>query len=126
MNHLSQVVIRPPLLLLPTLCPSLPPFPAAQQFIDAVDYLHSHRVAHRDVKLDNIVLDSQKPPRVKVCDFGFAKNWDTEANMHTQVGGWVVGWGREVGFRAQILGFVRGEEVSGSYVLRQVLAWSGI
>ena len=56
-----------------------------------MDYLHSHRVAHRDVKLDNIVLDSQKPPRVKVCDFGFAKNWDTEANMHTQVGLYVCG-----------------------------------
>ena len=57
----------------------------AQQYIDAVEYLHSHRVAHRDLKLDNIVLDGHRPPRIKVCDFGFAKNWDDESNMFTQV-----------------------------------------
>jgi len=56
------------------------------QFLSAVEYLHNHRVAHRDLKLDNIVLDGSKPPRIKVCDFGFAKNWDREANMFTQIG----------------------------------------
>lgn len=56
-----------------------------QQYINAVEYLHDHHVAHRDLKLDNIVLDGHKPPWIKVCDFGFAKNWDEEANMFTQV-----------------------------------------
>ncbi len=59
----------------------------AQQYISAVEYLHNHHVAHRDLKLDNIVLDGNVPPRIKVCDFGFAKNWDSEANMFTQVRG---------------------------------------
>ncbi|MEW5307987.1 MAG: hypothetical protein WDW38_000382 [Sanguina aurantia] len=57
-----------------------------QQFLFAVEYLHSHHVAHRDLKLDNIVLDDQVPPRIKLCDFGFAKNWDEDSNMQTQIG----------------------------------------
>lgn len=57
-----------------------------RQYIEAVEFLHANRVAHRDLKLDNIVLDGSRPPRIKVCDFGFAKNWDEEANMFTQIG----------------------------------------
>ncbi|KAG1655320.1 hypothetical protein FOA52_006619 [Chlamydomonas sp. UWO 241] len=58
-----------------------------RQYIDAVEYLHAHRVAHRDLKLDNIVLDGHSPPWVKVCDFGFAKHWSgAGATMHTQIG----------------------------------------
>eukprot|EP00798_Chlamydomonas_sp_ICE-L_P019999 gene19999-26712_t len=58
-----------------------------RQFFDAVEYLHQNRVAHRDLKLDNIVLDGSRPPRIKVCDFGFAKNWDADnCNMNTQIG----------------------------------------
>ncbi|GAX84005.1 hypothetical protein CEUSTIGMA_g11430.t1 [Chlamydomonas eustigma] len=57
-----------------------------RQYISAVEYLHKNHVAHRDLKLDNIVLDGHKPPRIKVCDFGFAKNWDEEENMYTQIG----------------------------------------
>ncbi len=66
-----------------TVCPC--PAPATQQYIPAVEYLHAHHVAHRDLKLDNIVLDGSMPPRIKVCDFGFAKNWDEESKMFTQV-----------------------------------------
>lgn len=58
-----------------------------RQYTDAVDYLHRNKVAHRDLKLDNIVLDGSTPPRIKVCDFGFAKNWSSdEAYMMTQIG----------------------------------------
>ena len=32
------------------------------------------------------MLDNSKPPKIKVCDFGFAKNWDAESNMFTQIG----------------------------------------
>lgn len=48
--------------------------------------MHHNHVAHRDLKLDNIVLDANKPPRIKLCDFGFAKNWEDESNMFTQIG----------------------------------------
>lgn len=57
-----------------------------QQFLSAVDFLHKNHVAHRDLKLDNIVLDGSTPPRIKLCDFGFAKNWDEGSNMFTQIG----------------------------------------
>lgn len=45
---------------------STPPCALVQQFISAVEYLHSFHVAHRDIKLDNIVLDSGEPPIIKV------------------------------------------------------------
>lgn len=47
-----------------------------KQFIPAVAYCHQHYVAHRDLKLDNLLLDMSDPPRIKICDFGFAKTWD--------------------------------------------------
>ena len=40
------------------------------QLMSAVVYLHSRGVAHRDLKLANILLDSRK--NVKLADFGFA------------------------------------------------------
>ncbi|PRW57692.1 Serine threonine- kinase SAPK9 [Chlorella sorokiniana] len=57
-----------------------------KQFLSAVKYCHSHCVAHRDLKLDNTLLDSREPPVIKICDFGFAKTWSEEANMFTQIG----------------------------------------
>lgn len=58
-----------------------------RQFISAVSYCHKNNVAHRDLKLDNTLLDSSDPPLVKLCDFGFAKSWESEnANMMTHIG----------------------------------------
>merc|ERR1719498_821339 len=31
---------------------------------------------HRDLKLDNTLLDGSSPSIIKICDFGFAKAWD--------------------------------------------------
>lgn len=58
----------------------------AQQFIAAVEYCHQHCVAHRDLKLDNTLLDDSNPPTIKLCDFGFAKTWTDDANMYTHIG----------------------------------------
>lgn len=57
-----------------------------KQFLQAVSYCHAHNVAHRDLKLDNTLLDRSDPPIIKLCDFGFAKTWSEEANMFTQIG----------------------------------------
>ena len=40
----------------------------------------------RDLKLDNTLLDGNSPRRVKLCDFGFAKQWETDKNMFTHIG----------------------------------------
>jgi testis-specific serine kinase len=42
-----------------------------KQICEAVEYLHSLTISHRDLKLENIILDSFN--NIKLCDFGFAK-----------------------------------------------------
>ncbi|XP_052898829.1 testis-specific serine/threonine-protein kinase 4-like [Anopheles moucheti] len=48
------------------------------QLVDAIHYLHAHFIAHRDIKLENIVLD--KKDRVKLIDFGFSCRTRQEGN----------------------------------------------
>lgn len=44
------------------------------------------RGGDRDLKLDNTLLSGDDPPIVKLCDFGFAKDWEKVADMHTHIG----------------------------------------
>jgi hypothetical protein len=37
--------------------------------------------------MDNTLLDDATPPRIKLCDFGFAKWWTAEPCMCTITGG---------------------------------------
>ncbi|KAG2492153.1 hypothetical protein HYH03_009644 [Edaphochlamys debaryana] len=57
-----------------------------RQLINSVEYLHKSHVAHRDLKMCNVVLTSQRPPTLKLCDFGFAKGWGEDSQMHTRIG----------------------------------------
>ncbi|XP_042343214.1 testis-specific serine/threonine-protein kinase 1-like [Plectropomus leopardus] len=41
------------------------------QLCDAIQYLHDSNVAHRDLKCENLLLDTEFS--LKVCDFGFSK-----------------------------------------------------
>lgn len=44
------------------------------QLVGAVSYVHNLSCVHRDLKLENILLD--KNENVKLCDFGFTREYD--------------------------------------------------
>ncbi|EKX48300.1 hypothetical protein GUITHDRAFT_39878, partial [Guillardia theta CCMP2712] len=41
-----------------------------RQIVTGIEYLHSHNIAHRDLKLSNLLLTSDK--RIKISDFGLS------------------------------------------------------
>ncbi|KAL1558909.1 Serine/threonine-protein kinase sapk10 [Salvia divinorum] len=51
-----------------------------QQLISGVSYCHSMQICHRDLKLENTLLDGSPAPRLKICDFGYSKS----ALLHSQ------------------------------------------
>ena len=59
----------------------------ATQVCAALDEAHRHHIVHRDIKPDNIVLNTTPSEvRVKVLDFGIAKLRDDSASNLTQTG----------------------------------------
>ena len=43
-----------------------------KMMVEGLDYIHSKKfVVHRDIKLDNILLDQSG--RIKICDFGVSR-----------------------------------------------------
>ncbi|PWA39590.1 SNF1-related protein kinase 2.10 [Artemisia annua] len=45
-----------------------------QQLISGVHYCHFMQICHRDLKLENTLLDGSPAPRLKICDFGYSKS----------------------------------------------------
>ena len=60
-----------------------------QQLISGVEYCHSRGVCHRDLKLENALLDrgadGNGAPRLKICDFGYSKS-SSDSDPKTTVG----------------------------------------
>ena len=55
-----------------------------RQVVYGLGHIHSRSVLHRDIKLDNILLDSDHG--VKICDFGVSKIIDKNAMIKEQCG----------------------------------------
>ena len=47
-----------------------------QKLFDCLIYLHERNIAHRDLKLANLLIDDKYD--IKLADFGFSKNYEEE------------------------------------------------
>jgi len=52
--------------------------------IDGIEYLHQNGIAHRDIKLENILLDDKN--RVKIADFGMSCPYNEGQTLTTRCG----------------------------------------
>ncbi|KAG6717468.1 hypothetical protein I3843_04G095000 [Carya illinoinensis] len=57
-----------------------------QQLISGVSYCHSMEICHRDLKLENTLLDGSLSPRLKICDFGYSKSSVLHSQPKSTVG----------------------------------------
>ncbi|KAB2040610.1 hypothetical protein ES319_D02G096100v1 [Gossypium barbadense] len=61
-------------------------FSEDEQLISGVSYCHSMEICHRDLKLENTLLDGSTAPRVKICDFGYSKSSVLHSQPKSTVG----------------------------------------
>lgn len=57
-----------------------------QQLISGVSYCHSMQICHRDLKLENTLLDGSSTPKLKICDFGYSKSSVLHSQPKSTVG----------------------------------------
>jgi MAP/microtubule affinity-regulating kinase len=57
-----------------------------RQIISAMAYMHSINVVHRDMKLDNILIDDNDHDKIKLIDFGFATACGPDEKLGVQCG----------------------------------------
>ena len=55
-----------------------------KQIIEGIQYIHSQGIVHRDIKLENILLDLNN--NIKICDFGVGKIIKPESTLYDQCG----------------------------------------
>ncbi|XP_043190685.1 MAP/microtubule affinity-regulating kinase 3-like isoform X9 [Amphibalanus amphitrite] len=55
-----------------------------RQIVSAVQYCHSKRIIHRDLKAENLLLDSQM--NIKIADFGFSNEFTVGSKLDTFCG----------------------------------------
>jgi len=59
---------------------------AMHQMLLAVAYLHTHGIAHRDLKLENFMYERKDTNHLKLIDFGFAKHTEQSEKMSQACG----------------------------------------
>ncbi len=56
-----------------------------KQLVSALIHLHYEKgIAHRDIKLENIMLDSNND--LVLCDFGYSTNYHPGEKFHSKTG----------------------------------------
>jgi len=55
-----------------------------RQIIEALQYIHSQGIVHRDIKLGNILIDLNN--NIKICDFGVSKQVRKGELLHDHCG----------------------------------------
>lgn len=55
-----------------------------KQVIEGLKYIHNKKIVHRDIKLDNILIDLDST--VKICDFGVSKKVSMNTIMYDHCG----------------------------------------
>lgn len=50
-----------------------------KQILEGLQYIHSKQIVHRDIKLDNILLDQNG--RLIICDFGVSRKIEEGEDM---------------------------------------------
>jgi len=55
--------------------------PVLRQLAAALAYLHANRVAHRDVKPENVLVDESETPHVTLIDFGLSKRMEADGAL---------------------------------------------
>jgi len=55
-----------------------------QQLVSAIDYMHYHKVAHRDLKLENLLFDADN--NLKICDLGLSNLLKDGSSLLTSCG----------------------------------------
>ncbi|KAJ3367650.1 serine/threonine-protein kinase KIN2 [Allomyces arbusculus] len=64
--------------------PELKAVSFAQMILSAIEYCHEHHIVHRDLKIENILLD--KKGKIKLIDFGLCNFFDRDSLLHTFCG----------------------------------------